>query len=95
MRCSFCHKDQKAVRKIIAGPDGVYICDECVDLCRDIIVEEVGAIEPLPPTVQGVVSEGLRALTHQTEQLARDLEGLARLVEEGSSDGPDAEPPQD
>ncbi|MEQ1664945.1 MAG: ATP-dependent Clp protease ATP-binding subunit ClpX [Bdellovibrionales bacterium] len=37
--CSFCGKGQKEVKKLIAGP-GVYICDECIDLCNDIIVEE-------------------------------------------------------
>ena len=39
-RCSFCNKTQDQVRKMIAGPTGVYICDECVDLCADIIEEE-------------------------------------------------------
>lgn len=39
LRCSFCGKGQKEVKKLIAGP-GVYICDECIDLCNDIIVEE-------------------------------------------------------
>src|SRR5690554_8216545 len=38
--CSFCGKNQNEVRKLIAGPS-VYICDECVDLCNDIIREEV------------------------------------------------------
>ncbi len=38
--CSFCKKSQEEVRKLIAGPS-VYICDECIDLCNDIIVEEV------------------------------------------------------
>ena len=37
--CSFCGKSQKEVKKLIAGP-GVYICDECIDLCNDIIQEE-------------------------------------------------------
>ena len=40
VRCSFCGKPQEAVKKIIAGP-GVFICDECVSLCTDIIDEEV------------------------------------------------------
>ena len=40
VRCSFCNKTQDQVRKMIAGPTGVYICDECVDLCADIIEEE-------------------------------------------------------
>ena len=41
LRCSFCGKGQKEVKKLIAGP-GVYICDECIDLCNDIIDEEKG-----------------------------------------------------
>ena len=40
VRCSFCNKTQDQVRKLIAGPAGVYICDECVDLCGEIIEEE-------------------------------------------------------
>lgn len=39
LSCSFCGKSQKEVKKLIAGP-GVYICDECIDLCNDIIAEE-------------------------------------------------------
>ena len=39
VKCSFCGKSQKQVKKLIAGP-GVYICDECIDLCNDIIEEE-------------------------------------------------------
>ena len=41
VRCSFCHKTQDQVHKLIAGPDGVYICDECVDICADILEEEL------------------------------------------------------
>ncbi len=41
LKCSFCGKSQKQVRKLIAGP-GVYICDECIELCNEIIVEELG-----------------------------------------------------
>ena len=40
IRCSFCNKTQDQVRKLIAGPNGVYICDECVDICADIIDED-------------------------------------------------------
>src|SRR5438309_8955941 len=43
--CSFCGKSQDQVRRLIAGPGAVYICDECVDLCREIIDEESA-----PPT---------------------------------------------
>ena len=41
IRCSFCNKSQGQVRKLIAGPDGVFICDECVDICGDILEEEL------------------------------------------------------
>ena len=40
LKCSFCGKSQKQVRKLIAGP-GVYICDECIELCNEIIEEEM------------------------------------------------------
>ncbi len=39
-RCSFCHRSQEEVRRLIEGPDGVYICDECVELCVEILAEE-------------------------------------------------------
>ncbi len=51
LKCSFCGKSQKQVRKLIAGP-GVYICDECIELCNEIIEEELGA----------AVSEGVEEL---------------------------------
>ncbi|MCQ2540615.1 MAG: ATP-dependent Clp protease ATP-binding subunit ClpX [Acetatifactor sp.] len=41
VRCSFCNKTQSQVRKLIAGPAGVYICDECIDICSDILEEEL------------------------------------------------------
>ncbi|GAB3653653.1 ATP-dependent Clp protease ATP-binding subunit ClpX [Glycomyces tarimensis] len=40
LKCSFCSKSQRQVRKLIAGPNNVYICDECIDLCNEIIEEE-------------------------------------------------------
>ena len=41
LKCSFCGKTQEQVRKLVAGP-GVYICDECIELCNEIIEEEIG-----------------------------------------------------
>lgn len=41
IRCSFCNKSQSQVKKLIAGPAGVYICDECVEICEDILEEEL------------------------------------------------------
>ena len=40
IRCSFCGKSQEQVRKMIAGPNGAFICDECVEVCTEIIEEE-------------------------------------------------------
>ena len=64
LKCSFCGKSQKQVRKLIAGP-GVYICDECIELCNEIIVEELGeatkAVEdielPKPREIKGFLDE--------------------------------------
>ena len=56
LKCSFCGKSQKQVKKLIAGP-GVYICDECIDLCNEIIEEELTetgelVLEELPKPVE-------------------------------------------
>ena len=49
--CSFCGKSQNEVRKLIAGPS-VFICDECVDLCNDIIREEISEATPESETLK-------------------------------------------
>ncbi len=46
LKCSFCGKTQEQVRKLVAGP-GVYICDECIELCNEIIEEEIGNEEDI------------------------------------------------
>jgi len=56
LKCSFCGKSQKQVKKLIAGP-GVYICDECIDLCNEIIEEELSetgelSLDELPKPVE-------------------------------------------
>jgi ATP-dependent Clp protease ATP-binding subunit ClpX len=63
-QCSFCAKSQDQVKKLIAGPGAVYICDECVDLCREIIEEEGGPARakttqkvPPPRTLHEQLSE--------------------------------------
>ncbi len=45
-RCSFCNKTQDQVRKLVAGPKGVFICDECIDVCSEIIEDEYEMFEP-------------------------------------------------
>lgn len=49
LRCSFCGKPQEQVRKLIAGPNETYICDECVELCEEIIEEELEMYEEQEP----------------------------------------------
>lgn len=58
--CSFCGKSQHEVRKLIAGPQ-VYICDECVDLCNDIIREEIKDISPKRDSNKLPVPKEIRA----------------------------------
>lgn len=57
LKCSFCGKSQEQVRKLVAGP-GVYICDECIELCTEIVEEELGHDEELElkdiPKPQGI-----------------------------------------
>ena len=40
-RCSFCGKSKEEVRRLIAGPDGVFICDDCVDICKAMVDETI------------------------------------------------------
>ena len=61
--CSFCGKNQDQVKRLIAGPGAVYICDECVDLCRDIIAEE--ASSSTVPGATGDVAGGAKPLSPQ------------------------------
>ena len=45
IRCSFCRKTEDQVRKLIAGPDGAFICDECIGICAEIMEEELAMFE--------------------------------------------------
>ncbi|EFM09275.1 ATP-dependent Clp protease, ATP-binding subunit ClpX [Paenibacillus curdlanolyticus YK9] len=61
LKCSFCGKSQEQVRKLVAGP-GVYICDECIELCTEIVEEELGHEEeldlkdiPKPKDIRGIL----------------------------------------
>ena len=63
LKCSFCGKPQEQVRKMVAGP-GVYICNECVELCSEIVVEELGVEEeiefkdiPKPKEIRAILDE--------------------------------------
>jgi ATP-dependent Clp protease ATP-binding subunit ClpX len=63
LKCSFCGKTQEQVRKLVAGP-GVYICDECIELCTEIVEEELGTEEevefkdvPKPKEIREILDE--------------------------------------
>jgi ATP-dependent Clp protease ATP-binding subunit ClpX len=63
LKCSFCGKTQDQVRKLVAGP-GVYICDECIELCTEIVEEELGTEEevefkdvPKPMEIRDILNE--------------------------------------
>ena len=80
--CSFCFKSQHAVRKLISGPAGIFICDECVDLCNEII-----AGRPLmtrPPSEQELPTERLLEQLGAIEQTVQgkgsQLQGVVDLL---------------
>ena len=63
LKCSFCGKSQEQVRKLVAGP-GVYICDECIELCNEIVEEELGHEEeidlkdiPKPKEIRSILDQ--------------------------------------
>ena len=72
LKCSFCGKSQKQVKKLIAGP-AVYICDECIDLCNEIIEEEF-------TFVVGVASTGLIHFRKRSISIIKLLQGLSENV---------------
>jgi ATP-dependent Clp protease ATP-binding subunit ClpX len=78
LKCSFCGKSQEQVRKLIAGP-GVYICDECVDLCNEILDEELfdssaAAPQPVPRREQSPEKRKTRATSLSLSQLPKPRE---------------------
>jgi len=88
--CSFCGKSQDEVRKLIAGPT-VYICDECIDLCNDIIAEETDSEEafsqtsavPKPAEIKRVLAAKRINVTISTRfstRLDMDARGLESIV---------------
>ena len=77
LKCSFCGKSQEQVRKLIAGP-GVYICDECVDLCNEILDEELfdsnAAPQPVPRREQAPEKRRSRSANLSLNQLPKPRE---------------------
>lgn len=90
LSCSFCGKSQDQVRKLVAG-QGVYICDECVELCAEIVEEEVGLEEdfelkdvPKPREIQGILDEYIIGQDRAKKSLAVAVYNHYKRVNSGS-----------
>jgi len=90
LNCSFCGKSQEQVRKLVAG-QGVYICDECVELCAEIVEEEVGLEEgfelkdvPKPKDIQSILDEYLIGQDRAKKTLSVAVYNHYKRVNSGS-----------
>ena len=94
LSCSFCGKSQKEVKKLIAGPT-VYTCDECIELCNDIIAEEYGQEEvparssrvPKPSEISASLSEYVIGQEHAKKILSVAVHNHYKRIENSSSAG--------
>jgi ATP-dependent Clp protease ATP-binding subunit ClpX len=91
LKCSFCGKSQKQVKKLIAGP-GVYICDECIDLCNEIIEEELAEASdvdfgdlPKPAEIHEFLDTYIIGQDHAKKILAVAVYNHYKRVEFGST----------
>src|SRR5881392_194248 len=91
--CSFCGKSQRQVKKLIAGP-GVYICDECIDLCNEIIDEELTTPAqldldnlPRPRDIYGVLNDYVVSQEEAKRTLAVAVYNHYKRVQMGQDDG--------
>src|SRR6516165_10267346 len=91
--CSFCGKSQRQVKKLIAGP-GVYICDECIDLCNEIIDEELttpSALDlanlPRPKEIYGQLNDYVVSQEEAKRTLSVAVYNHYKRVQMGSDDG--------
>jgi ATP-dependent Clp protease ATP-binding subunit ClpX len=91
LKCSFCGKSQKQVKKLIAGP-GVYICDECIDLCNEIIEEELAGDTdvrfdelPRPKQIHSFLDEYVIGQEQAKKQLAVAVYNHYKRVQAGST----------
>src|SRR5471030_3203699 len=91
--CSFCGKSQRQVKKLIAGP-GVYICDECIDLCNEIIDEELTVPStlgldnlPRPTEIYGALNEYVVSQEEAKRTLSVAVYNHYKRVQMGAEDG--------
>ena len=97
LKCSFCGKTQKQVKKLIAGP-GVYICDECIDLCNEIIEEELSAPTetslgelPRPREIDSFLDDYIIGQDQAKKILAVAVYNHYKRVQAGSGSGNEVE----
>ena len=94
LKCSFCGKTQKQVKKLIAGP-GVYICDECIDLCNEIIREELEAPEvsigelPKPAEICAFLNDYIIGQERAKRILSVAVDNHYKRLQLGSGSGED------
>jgi ATP-dependent Clp protease ATP-binding subunit ClpX len=95
LKCSFCGKSQKQVKKLIAGP-GVYICDECIDLCNEIIEEELSETSelhfeelPKPREIHAFLDDYIIGQQHAKQILSVAVYNHYKRVEFGAASGDD------
>jgi ATP-dependent Clp protease ATP-binding subunit ClpX len=94
LKCSFCGKSQKQVKKLIAGP-GVYICDECIDLCNEIIEEELSESSelkfdelPKPAEIFDFLNQYVVGQDSAKKQLSVAVYNHYKRVQAGGDAGP-------
>jgi ATP-dependent Clp protease ATP-binding subunit ClpX len=97
LKCSFCGKSQKQVKKLIAGP-GVYICDECIDLCNEIIEEELSQSTevrfddlPKPREIYGYLNDYIIGQEQAKKILSVAVYNHYKRVQAGAYGDPDVE----
>src|SRR5271167_891945 len=97
LNCSFCGKSQKQVKKLIAGP-GVYICDECIELCNDIIAEELADTSelsfdelPKPREIYEYLNDYVIGQEHAKKILSVAVYNHYKRVQAGAYGDPDVE----
>ncbi|GMA60551.1 ATP-dependent protease ATP-binding subunit ClpX [Alicyclobacillus fastidiosus] len=97
LKCSFCGKTQEQVRKLVAGP-GVYICDECIELCNEIVEEQLGEEEdfelkdvPKPTEIKSILDQYVIGQEQAKRSLSVAVYNHYKRINAGSQKSEDVE----